>query len=186
MILHDPWAQPGLIQHFSLIGLSFLPRWNRCLAASGTYWKIMQITCNQITPNHQLYWYFSSVSVKWMQKYTHFQPLLKVSKTLRKTNEIVQSHYCFIHSTFPHPQLNVSECKLVLMGKMLSMTPERKSSWKSLSSESNWGIVFASLDTYSPSKAQQGQNIFLFMLGWVLLGFRTSGLQGWFAWFFKI
>lgn len=84
-----------------------------------------------------------SVSVNWIQKYTqHFQTLLKVSKTLRKTNEIVQGHCCFIRSTFPHPQLNVSECRLVLMGRMLSMTPERKCSWKSLSSESNGGIFF--------------------------------------------
>lgn len=100
-----------------------------------------------------------SVSVKWIWKYTHhFQTLLKASKTL---NEIVQSHYCFIPSTFTHPQLNISGCKLVLMGKMLSMTPESKWPWKSLSSESNGGIVFASPDICSPSKAQQGQNIFL-------------------------
>lgn len=46
---------------FQPTGLSFLPGWSRCLAASGTDWKIMQITCNQVSPNHQLYWYFSEV-----------------------------------------------------------------------------------------------------------------------------
>jgi len=53
-----------------------------------------------------------------------------------------------------------------------------------LSSEVNGGIVFASLGTYSPSKAEQGPNILSAVLGWVLLDFGTSGLQGWLALFF--
>lgn len=43
----------------------------------------------------------------------------------KKTNKMVQG-LCFIHSVYLHPQLNISGCKLVLMGRMLSITPERR------------------------------------------------------------
>lgn len=58
------------------------------------------------------------------------------------------------------------------------MMPESKCSWKSSSSEFDGGMVFTSPDISSPSKAQQGQNIFLVTLGPAgLQDLRTAGFD---------